>query len=107
MKSRIRTQETNEGNLVADALRWQSGRLASSFGGPVPHVGIANGGGIRNASEIPAGMISELTTFDMLPFPNFVTVVPDVPASQFKELMENAVSIVENACGGYRGEYDL
>lgn len=101
VRSRIRTRETNEGNLVADALRWQSAQLASSFGVPVPYVGIANGGGIRNASEIPAGAISELTTFDMLPFPNFVAVVPAVPAAQFREIMENAVSKVERNSGRF------
>ena len=101
VRSRIRTRETNEGNLVADALRWQSAQLASSFGVPVPHVGIANGGGIRNASEIPAGTVSELTTFDMLPFPNFVAVVPSVPAAQFMEIMENAVSKVERTSGRF------
>ena len=101
VRSRIRTRETNEGNLVADALRWQSAQLASSFGVPVPHVGIANGGGIRNANEIPAGPVSELMTFDMLPFPNFVTVVPAVPAAQFREIMENAVSKVERTSGRF------
>ncbi|MDE3000613.1 MAG: 5'-nucleotidase C-terminal domain-containing protein [Gemmatimonadota bacterium] len=101
VRSRIRTRETNEGNLVADALRWQSAQLASSFGVPVPQVGIANGGGIRNASEIPAGAVSELTSFDMLPFPNFVTVVPAVPAAQFREIMENAVSKVEHNSGRF------
>ncbi|MDE3258046.1 MAG: 5'-nucleotidase C-terminal domain-containing protein [Gemmatimonadota bacterium] len=101
VRSRIRTRETNEGNLVADALRWQSAQLASSFGVPVPQVGIVNGGGIRNANEIPAGAISELTTFDMLPFPNFVTVVPAVPAAQFREIMENAVSKVERTSGRF------
>lgn len=100
-RSRIRSRETNEGNLVADALRWQSAQLASSFGGPVPQVGIVNGGGIRNASEIPAGAISELTTFDMLPFPNFVAVVPAVPAAHFREIMENAVSKVERTSGRF------
>ena len=101
VRNRIRTRETNEGNLVADALRWQSAQLASSFGVPVPHVGIANGGGIRNASEIPAGTVSELTTFDMLPFPNFVTVVPAVPAAQFREIMENAVAKAERTSGRF------
>lgn len=101
VKSRIRTEETNEGNLVADALRWQAAQLAGSFGVPVPQVGLQNGGGIRNAGEIPAGTVSELTTFDMLPFPNFVTVVPDIPAGQFKEIMENAVSRVESVSGRF------
>lgn len=100
-RSSIRTRETNEGNLVADALRWQSAQLASSFGVPIPQVGIVNGGGIRNDNEIPAGTVSELTTFDMLPFPDFVTVVPSVPAAQFREIMENAVSNVEYTSGQF------
>ena len=37
----------------------------------------------------------------MLPFPNFVTVVPAVPAAQFREIMENAVSKVERTSGRF------
>ena len=91
-RSEVRSRETNEGNLIADALRWQATQLAPSFGVPVPEVALQNGGGIRNDSIIPAGSISELDTFDMVPFSNFVTVVPGIPRSQFKEILENAVS---------------
>ena len=88
----VRTMETNEGNLIADSLRWQAEQLAASFGVPTPDVALQNGGGIRNDSIIPAGDISELDTFDMVPFSNFVTVLPDIPREQFKEILENAVS---------------
>ena len=88
----VRTAETNEGNLIADSLRWQAEQLAASFGVPSPDVALQNGGGIRNDSIIPAGDISELDTFSMVPFANFVTVLPDIPRSQFKEILENAVS---------------
>jgi 5'-nucleotidase len=84
--------ETNEGNLIADSILWQAAQLAGDFGVPVPDVALQNGGGIRNDSIIPAGEISLLTTFDMVPFPNFVVVVPDIPRAQFKEILENAVS---------------
>jgi 5'-nucleotidase len=84
--------ETNEGNLIADSLRWQAEQLAASFGVPTPDVALQNGGGIRNDSIIPAGDITELDTFDMVPFSNFVTVLPNIPRSQFKEILENAVS---------------
>jgi 5'-nucleotidase len=84
--------ETNEGNLIADSLRWQAEQLAAAYGMPVPDVGLQNGGGIRNDSIIPAGPITELDTFDMVPFSNFVTVVPNIPREQFKEILENAVS---------------
>ena len=50
----------------------------SDFGQPVPDVALQNGGGIRSDSIIPAGDISELDTFDMLPFSNFVTVLEEV-----------------------------
>jgi 2',3'-cyclic-nucleotide 2'-phosphodiesterase (5'-nucleotidase family) len=108
----IRTAETNLGNLLADALVWQGRRLAASFGVEPPDVGLQNGGGIRNNSLIPAGPISELTTFSIAAFPNFLSVVPDVPATQFKEILENAVSQAPLADGrfaqvaGFRFTYD-
>jgi 5'-nucleotidase len=88
----IRTVETNMGNLVADAHLWQAGKLAPAFGQPAPHVGMVNGGGIRNVTVIPAGPVSELDTFNTLSFANFVAIVPNVPRDQFKELLENAVA---------------
>jgi 5'-nucleotidase len=60
-------------------------------------VALQNGGGIRNDSIIPAGDITELDTFDMVPFPNFVSIVPDIPRAQFKEILENAVSRIDPA----------
>jgi 5'-nucleotidase/UDP-sugar diphosphatase len=97
----VRTMETNEGNLIADALRWQATELAADFGVSVPDVALQNGGGIRNNDVIPAGDITLLDTFDMVPFPNFVTIVPNIPRSQFKEIMENAVSRVEFTDGRF------
>lgn len=58
----------------------------------MPDVALQNGGGIRNDSIIPAGDITALDTFSMVPFPNFVTVFPAIPTSQFKEVLEIAVS---------------
>lgn len=101
VRGHVRTEETNEGNLVADALRWQATELAGDFGVPVPDVAFQNGGGIRNDSEIPVGELTELTTYDVLPFANFVTVLPDLPASQLKEILENAVSQVEFTSGRF------
>lgn len=97
----VRTMETNEGNLIADSQLWQAQLLASSFGVDTPQVALQNGGGIRNDSIIPAGDITELDTFDMVPFPNFLTVVPDVPRSQFKDILENAVSRLEFVDGRF------
>jgi 2',3'-cyclic-nucleotide 2'-phosphodiesterase (5'-nucleotidase family) len=108
----VRTAETNLGNLLSDALVWQGRELASSFGVTAPDVGLQNGGGIRNNSLIPAGPITELTTFAIAAFPNFVSVVPNVPPAQFKEILENAVSRAPLADGrfaqvaGFRFTYD-
>jgi 2',3'-cyclic-nucleotide 2'-phosphodiesterase (5'-nucleotidase family) len=108
----VRTQETNLGNLLADALLDAGQDGAAEFGVTAPQVALQNGGGIRNNSLIPAGPVSELDTFSVAPFANFVAVVPDVPRAQFKELLENAVSQVPVADGrfaqvaGFRFTYD-
>jgi 5'-nucleotidase len=105
-RSGVRGGETNEGDLIADSLFWQATQLAGDFGVPTPDVALQNGGGIRNDSIIPAGDISELDTFDMVPFPNFVTIVPDIPRAQFKEILENAVSrIAPPAAPGGTGRF--
>ena len=88
----VRSMETNEGNLIADALFWQAAQLAADFGVAAPDIALQNGGGIRNDSIIPIGEISQLTTFSMLPFSNFVSILENIPRSQAKEIMENAVS---------------
>ena len=97
----IRTAETNLGNLLSDALLWNAHRLADDFGVPQPAVAIQNGGGIRNDSVIPVGPVSELETFNISPFGNFVTVIEDVSAAQMKVLFENSVSRVESASGRF------
>jgi 2',3'-cyclic-nucleotide 2'-phosphodiesterase (5'-nucleotidase family) len=112
LRTSIRTQETNEGNLVADALLSEATRLAPDFGAPAPDVALQNGGGMRDDEVVPPGPITELKTFDILPFSNFVAVVPEVPRETFKELLENAVSRVEAVDGrfaqvaGFRFTYD-
>lgn len=93
IRNNVRTKETNMGNLISDALLWQATQLAPAFNQPIPQVSFQNGGGIRNNSIIPAGNISELTIFSIVPFANFVSIVPDVPRSQIKEILENAVSV--------------
>jgi 5'-nucleotidase len=100
-RSQVRTTETNEGNLIADSLLWQAEQLAGSFGAPIPDVALQNGGGIRNDSIIGPGDITELDTFDMVPFPNFVTIIPNVSRETLKEILENAVSRVDQGDGRF------
>jgi 2',3'-cyclic-nucleotide 2'-phosphodiesterase (5'-nucleotidase family) len=108
----VRTAETNLGNLMADALRWQANELAGAFGVTPPDVALQNGGGIRNNNLIPAGPITELTTFQIAAFSNFVSIVPSIPPAQFKEILENAVSGIPAAdgrfaqIGGFKFAYD-
>ncbi|MEM6263377.1 MAG: 5'-nucleotidase C-terminal domain-containing protein [Bacteroidota bacterium] len=100
-RSSVRSIETNQGNLIADAYLWQANELAASFSIDTATVAMANGGGIRNDNIIPAGtQISELLTFDMLPFGNLVSIVPDISPAQFKEILENAYSRVDTSAGG-------
>ncbi|MEM6964181.1 MAG: esterase-like activity of phytase family protein [Bacteroidota bacterium] len=102
IRDNVRTKETNQGNLIADALLWQAKESAANFGVAQVDVAIQNGGGIRNNSIIDAGSeISELTTFDMLPFANFVSVIDPVSPTQFKEILENMVSKVELTNGRF------
>ena len=96
----IRTMATNEGNLMADALRAAATNLADEFGSPVPDVAIQNGGGIRNSSLIPPGEITVGTTWDIAPFRNFV-VVGEVPREVFHILLEQAVDRIPGAGGQF------
>jgi 2',3'-cyclic-nucleotide 2'-phosphodiesterase (5'-nucleotidase family) len=97
----VRTSETNQGNLIADSLLWQATQLAGSFGLPEPDVALQNGGGIRNDSIIGPGPVTELDTYSMVPFPNFVSIVENVSREQFKLILENAVSRVEFTDGRF------
>ena len=97
LRSSVRSMETNEGNLMADSQRWAATQEAPGFGLPIPDVGLQNGGGIRNDSIIPAGEITELDTWDIAPFSNFISIVPNIPREQFKEILENAVACTQDA----------
>lgn len=104
LRASVRTQETNEGNLIADAFVWFYNDRAEEFDldTTVAVVGIQNGGGIRNDEVIPADTtISELKTFDMLPFSNFVSVLDPISPEQFKAALENSVSRVEDRSGRF------
>jgi 2',3'-cyclic-nucleotide 2'-phosphodiesterase (5'-nucleotidase family) len=100
----VRTQETNLGNLVADALLFEGRRAAAGLGVAEPVVAIQNGGGIRNNDVFPADLasgVTELDTFRVLPFSNFVAIVPDVSRATLTAILENAVSRVEFVDGRF------
>ncbi len=103
MRPDIRIQETNLGNLVADAHVNAAVSRAAEFGLDLtnPVVGMQNGGGIRNNNVIPAGDITELTTFQILPFSNFIAFMPAVTPEQLKVLLEHGFANVENVDGRF------
>ncbi len=100
-RPQIRNQETNLGNLMVDSLLWSARQQAASFGAPAPDVALQNGGGIRNNSLLPAGNVTELTTFDVAPFLNFTAIVPGVTPQDLKNLLENAYARIANADGRF------
>ncbi len=96
MRRNVRSNQTNAGDLVADALLSEARRLSSYFGVKSPTIALTNGGSIRNNTIIPAGNISERDTYDMVPFPDFVSVFEKVSLTTFKNLLENAVSRIDS-----------
>ncbi|CAN5519074.1 hypothetical protein BH23ACT9_BH23ACT9_22920 [soil metagenome] len=100
----IRTQETNLGNLVADAHRYVIETRGAEFGidtSTTQVVGIQNGGGIRNNNVIPAGPITELNTFQILAFTNFVAAVEDFDAQSLKDVLETAYASLPGENGSF------
>jgi 2',3'-cyclic-nucleotide 2'-phosphodiesterase (5'-nucleotidase family) len=97
----IRERETNLGNLTADSMLWQAQQSAPTFGVEIPAVSLQNGGGIRNGSLIPAGPITELNTFEILAFTNFVSVMEEVSGEHLKELLETSISALPSENGRF------
>lgn len=98
----VRSVESNMGNLIADAFREPAVARLNSYGvdDSIPLIAIQNGGGIRDVGNVgvyPAGSnITELDTFNTLPFGNILSVVEDVTVAQLVDSLENAVSRVVN-----------
>lgn len=87
----VRSEEATMGNLIADALRVQTGA----------DIGLMNSGGIRGDRTYDAGI--KLTRRDILtelPFGN-TTVVTELPGSQVLLALENGVSQIEKGAGRF------
>ena len=101
-RERVRTQETNYGDLIADAILDAGQDNSATFGVDAPVVALTNGGGIRNSVVIPAGdEITQLAVDTTLPFGNEVTVIEDVPVEVLLQVLERAVSAVEFTSGRF------
>ncbi|MCS7462928.1 5'-nucleotidase C-terminal domain-containing protein [Paenibacillus doosanensis] len=90
----VRTQETNLGNLIADALLDKT----KSIAGYEADVALINGGGVR--ATVNAGDVTKKSLYDVLPFPNTL-VVTELTGSELQAAIENGVSKVEIAEGRF------
>ncbi len=91
VRASVRTKETTMGNLIADAIRAETGA----------DVSLANGGGIRGDTVYEAGTV--LTRRDILtelPFGN-TTVIVELKGSDILAALENGVSRVEDVQGRF------
>ena len=89
-KSQVRSRETNLGDLVADAVFWQGSNYAGKFNTEKPTVAMVNGGSIR--SNINKGKITEANIYMACPFNNFITIIEDVSAKDFKKVLESSLA---------------
>jgi 2',3'-cyclic-nucleotide 2'-phosphodiesterase (5'-nucleotidase family) len=85
---RVRTQETNLGNFVADIIRETTGAQAA----------ITNAGGIR--ASIPQGQVTAKEIYTALPFDNYLVAV-SLTGQQLKEALEHGVSCLEEPAGRF------
>ncbi|MCR5156788.1 MAG: bifunctional metallophosphatase/5'-nucleotidase [Butyrivibrio sp.] len=93
-----RTEETNLGDLITDALLWSVSK-EGSLNVPTDHVvAITNGGGIRAA--INAGPVTKADINTVLPFGNTVAVVY-VTGAELLEALEASTYCTPDAIGGY------
>ncbi|MBN2369172.1 MAG: 5'-nucleotidase C-terminal domain-containing protein [Vicinamibacteria bacterium] len=87
-RERMRTGETNLGDLVADVMRKASGA----------EIAIMNSGGIR--SGILAGVVTVGAVYDALPFDTHIISV-SLFGREVREALEVGVSRVEESDGGF------
>ncbi|MBP3781689.1 MAG: bifunctional metallophosphatase/5'-nucleotidase [Butyrivibrio sp.] len=94
-----RTEETNMGDLVTDALLWTVTQNASNITVDKDHiVAITNGGGIRAA--IHAGSVTKKDINTVLPFGNTVAVAY-LTGAELLEALEASTYNAPDALGGY------
>jgi len=84
----VRTQESELGNLTADALRQATGA----------DVAVVNGGNLR--TSLPAGKINKGAVLDVFPFNNRVLTLA-VDGKTLKSMLELSVQYLPAAFGGF------
>ena len=86
----LRTQESNLGNFIADAMR---ARLQAD-------VAVLNGGGIRTDRVVPVGPLTKRDVHGLLPFANAVMKLA-VSGARLRETLEQGLAGLERGGGGY------
>lgn len=89
-RAALRTQETNLGDFVADAMR---ARLGAD-------VALLNGGGIRTDRILPVGALTKRDVHGLLPFTNAVMKL-SVSGARLREALEQGLARLEREGGGY------
>lgn len=109
----VRSRESNAGNMIADSFVFAYDRFAEDLGLPPrgdgnPVIGVTNGGGIRQTagdvlprSGVVPGDITRKDTLDVLPFPNFVTVVSGVTPDDLKAIFERSAESLPGRGGQF------
>ena len=92
-KEQVRTQETNLGDLIADAMVWQANQLGEPVDGA-----IVNGGSIR--ATIQAGDITKNDINRALPFGNTLYMVR-VTGAELLEALEASTYCTPGSVGGF------
>ena len=89
-----RTEETNLGDLITDALVWKATQE-----GEAVDAAITNGGGIR--ATIEAGDITKKDINTVLPFGNTLSIIK-ITGSELLEVLEASTFCTPEAIGGFR-----
>ena len=90
----VRTEETNLGDLIADAVLWMAERTVDD----TPDATIMNGGSIR--ASIKAGEITVGDVLNAIPFINYICTV-QVTGAQLLEALEASTATTPDAIGGF------
>ncbi|MBD5482203.1 MAG: LysM peptidoglycan-binding domain-containing protein [Lachnospiraceae bacterium] len=93
-----RTEETNLGDLIADAMLWYATKDGGLEVDDAHVVTVTNGGSVR--ASIEAGDISKNSVNAVMPFGNTVTIIY-VTGTQLLEALEASTYCTPTAVGGF------
>jgi 5'-nucleotidase / UDP-sugar diphosphatase len=89
-RPRLRTEETNVGDFIADVMRR---RMETD-------VAVINGGGIRTDRVVPPGVLSRRDVNALLPFTNVVMKL-ETSGARLREALEQGLAHVDREAGGF------